>query len=171
MSTLPTIEQLGLDQDSFSSQISYDNGVSGLAATLMKDAIDEIAAGVAGGVGEILLVGRVNSTGAINLNTGKAGVSYSVVKTLIGTYDITLTGVTGNVIVKAQNNTNDNAGGSNRPLLNGGVTQKLVDTDTFPTNAGFRYRVVRMFHQSCGGCPYMDNTTQDHAFSFIVYQG
>jgi microcystin-dependent protein len=66
-------EAIRVDKDTGLSAILYDNGVSGLAATTVQDAIDEIAAGGGGGGGTVVSVfGR---TGAVTATAGDYAAS------------------------------------------------------------------------------------------------
>lgn len=118
--------------------------------------------------GQIIMSGRINANGTINKTSDFGlGSAFSVVKPVTGTYDVTLTGISStfaNVqIIVIKNNTAQGSKGSYME----GVSDKGLATG-YGTNVGFRVVLIENFHQSCGGCPYMDVTSIDTDVSFIV---
>ena len=117
--------------------------------------------------GKVVLSGRVNANGTINKTTAFVpGASFSVAKPGSGTYDITLAGlgIFSNVVILPIKNIN--SGGSRASFMEG-ITDKTLDTG-FGTPTGFRAHITDLFHDTCGGCPFMDSSSIDEVWSFIV---
>ena len=93
------IEAIRLDKDTGLATLLYDNSVSGLSATTMQDAIDEVAAGGGGGGGAVVSVfGRTGAVAAAASDydasqiDNDSGVSGSTVKDAL---DALATGIAG----------------------------------------------------------------------------
>jgi len=113
-----------------------------------------------------LLLGRVTAAGGINLSSdGGSGAGFSVSKPSAGIYDITFTGITGNIVVVSQ--LNDNTSGNYHAVK--GATTKSSLTG-FPTNLGCRFITVSLNDNTGGGAGIYTKVNTDFSFSFAVFQ-
>lgn len=117
--------------------------------------------------GNVVLAGRVNANATINKTTDfGSGASFSVSSPSTGIYDVTLAGLGAFTNVQIIPTKNINQGGTRTAFLEG-VTDKTLNTG-FGTPTGFRVSIRDLIHDSCGGCPFMDNSVINEPWSFIV---